>query len=577
MELRHTETDGIPTLVCPASGTPRVSLLFRVGRADETLASTGITHLVEHLTLTGQVLSDYHVNGMTGPVVTAFHAEGASEDISTFLAGVCASLASLPVERLAIEKQILRTEAAGRNGSASEQLPRWRYGARGHGLVSYRELGLDRITADDVRQWAQTWFTRDNAVLCIVGEVPTDLRLSLPAGQRRAVPEPTAPLSNGPGYFQGPNASVAFDGVVPRGAGVAAYCHVLERVLFRTLRQDAGLSYATQAVHAPRGDGYSTITAAADALPDTAGAVLGGVVDALLALDAGRIDQADLDAATSRMLSSLGRHDAEVAALHRYAVDILTGQPPRSLEQTRADVSAVTLDAVHQVATRALKSGLLMVPRGLTAEWAGFTAVTTHSAQRASGRAHRSLQHAGLSLIVGADAVSMVEGEEAVTVAFAKCAAALAWPDGARQLIGDDAIAIAVEPTLFDTGGEAVEAIDGALPQDRVIAMPARDPDTIPQPKAGGARSRTEPGTSRSWPQWLYLLYALLTVALLIASTRALSEVGKTLDEPQSTGTVPPGTMALWVLTGVAIVGWFGLMLWKKHRARRPWTDADYR
>jgi hypothetical protein len=88
-------------------------LTFRVGRADETLATAGITHLLEHLTLFHHGLSDYHYNGATGSVVTHFHMQGSEEDVVTYLVGVCAALSNLPLDRLETEKGILRTEAAG--------------------------------------------------------------------------------------------------------------------------------------------------------------------------------------------------------------------------------------------------------------------------------------------------------------------------------------------------------------------------------------------------------------------------------------------------------------------------------
>lgn len=72
-----------------------------------------------------------------------------------------------------------------------------------YGLVSYPEWGLSRLTADDVRRWIATWFTRDNAVLWVAGELPGGLRLPLPPGARRAVPVPLSALPVTPAYFTG--------------------------------------------------------------------------------------------------------------------------------------------------------------------------------------------------------------------------------------------------------------------------------------------------------------------------------------------------------------------------------------
>ena len=71
--IEQTTVDGVPTLFAPAAGPLRAGLTFRVGRADETLARSGITHLIEHLALFHLNMADYHFNGSTGPVTTDFH------------------------------------------------------------------------------------------------------------------------------------------------------------------------------------------------------------------------------------------------------------------------------------------------------------------------------------------------------------------------------------------------------------------------------------------------------------------------------------------------------------------------
>jgi hypothetical protein len=40
-----------PQLIAPGPGPLSAGLVFRVGQADETLAWSGITHMVEHLAL----------------------------------------------------------------------------------------------------------------------------------------------------------------------------------------------------------------------------------------------------------------------------------------------------------------------------------------------------------------------------------------------------------------------------------------------------------------------------------------------------------------------------------------------
>src|SRR5690606_40665827 len=60
--------------------------------------------------------------------------------------------------------------------------------------------------------------------------------------------------------------------------------HVLERELFRSLRQEGGLSYTVVADYEPRDLTHAHLIALADALPEKQGAVLGGFIDVLAKL-----------------------------------------------------------------------------------------------------------------------------------------------------------------------------------------------------------------------------------------------------------------------------------------------------
>jgi zinc protease len=110
----RTEVDGVPTYWSPQDGDLRAGLVFRVGQADEPLARRGLTHLVEHLSLHSVGRPHDHVNGEVDATTTTFRADGTAEEVIAFLAATCRSLRDLPTDRLALENQVLRTEAAGR-------------------------------------------------------------------------------------------------------------------------------------------------------------------------------------------------------------------------------------------------------------------------------------------------------------------------------------------------------------------------------------------------------------------------------------------------------------------------------
>ena len=214
--IHQTTIDGIRTLLAPGIGPTRGGLTFRVGQADETVARSGITHLVEHLALHRLGLTDYHFNGATGTTVTHFFSQGSPQDVGEYLNNVVAGLADLPLDRLELEKEILRTEAAGKGHSPAEVMLLWRYGARGYGVSAYPEWGLSEFTADDLRAWVARYFTRENAVLWFSGTVPGNLSLNLPAGTPQPLPAVTSALPKTPAWFEGPPRTVALHAPVRR-------------------------------------------------------------------------------------------------------------------------------------------------------------------------------------------------------------------------------------------------------------------------------------------------------------------------------------------------------------------------
>ncbi|GID96338.1 M16 family metallopeptidase [Amorphoplanes digitatis] len=546
--IRRTEVDGVPTLIAPTSGPLHAGLMFRVGRADETLPRAGITHLLEHLVLHPLGLADYHYNGATAPVMTYFHMQGPEKDVAGFLSGVCDSLSDLPMDRLETEKTILRTEHSSRTPQVTEPMSLWRYGARGHGLVSYPEWGLDMITPDDLRAWAARYFTRDNAVLWIAGrDVPAGLTLRLPAGERRAVPAVSSALPVTPAYFSGDARAVALEAVVRRRTAAGVFSGVLERELFRGLRQEGGLSYTAGTDYSPRGDGYAVVTALADALPEKQDAVLGGFVDILAKLRVGRIEQADVDSVVAKRADALDNAEVWASRLPSSAFAELTGEPQPSNEELIGELRNVTVGDVHEVAVEALGSALLMVPPHRSADWAGFTAAPTSSESAVEGRAYRSLEGDGARLVIGDQGVSLVGERETVTVRFDGCAAVLGWADGRRTMIGDDAITLTVEPTLFAAGSAVPPVIDAAVPAHLRVTMPAREPSAIPRPDPKRNRP-PRPSFGSRYKLWKDSGVPALGVLLfVVAGISLLMIVGIAVDGD--------GNPRHWVLAAAGTVG----------------------
>ncbi|PBC79876.1 putative Zn-dependent peptidase [Streptomyces sp. TLI_235] len=573
--IHRFDVDGVPALHAPRPGRTAAGLVFRVGRADETLARAGITHLVEHLALHRSGVQVHRFNGATGQLHTHFLLEGDDQEIRAFLQSVCESLTALPMDRLETEKAILRTEEAGRGTGAAEATGLWRYGAQGHGLVSYPEWGVPGLDPQTVQQWADTWFTRENAALWIAGErVPDGLRLPLRPGRRMPAPQPTSALPDTPAYFAAGQGQILFDTVLPRTAAVDLYTACLDRELFQDLRQDGGLSYTAGADHGHRGDGVLTVTALADALPEQQDAVLGGFVDVLARLAVAGVAPDTLDALRRRADSALATPDTDPSRLPGCAADLLLGLPVRSRDELRADLAAVTAEDVRTVAQQALGNGLLRVPAGHRADWAGYAAAPLHSAAAVEGKRHRSRESGGPDLVVGAGGVSLVHEGQAATVRYDACAAHLAWPDGGRRLIGTDGICVEIEPACFAVDAHTLATIDAAVPQQTYVRMPPRSTPARTAGRAGSwgsvgsaglagsARSRTAGPAVRSSPVQLVVNMVLT----LVAGVFLLFALGGALGADDESRGDPVYWAVIVVAAGIAAA--LLRSVWRRSRAR---------
>ncbi len=571
-EIQRGELDGVPVLFTRRPGPVRAGLVFRVGVADETLGRMGVTHLVEHLALHRRGLAEYHFNGGTKAAFTHFLVQGTEQEAVAYLHGVCGCLANLPMERLETEREILRAEQAGRETSP---LPVWRYGARGYGLVSYPEYGVPHLSPDDVRQWAETWFTRDNAVLWIAGErFPPGLSLRLPPGRRRTMPVVTSALPECPAYFAEGTGGILHESVVGDRAAARLYAGVLGRALFRALRQESGYSYTATTGYGSRKDGFALVTAFADALPEKQDAVLGEFVDVLAALQAGRIERADLDAVRAQADAALTAPDAAAGRLPGAAELLLAGRPPQGIDELRGELWAATPADLYAVAWEAAGTTLAQVPRGERLDWAGFATAPTRSTYAVEGRRFAAVDGDGAALVIGGEGVSLVgDGGEAITVLYRACAARLGWPDGGRRLIGDDGFEVPVEPELYGVDPRTLAGVDAAVPPASVVWLPPRPARPRPEGthvRPGGNRRRA---TSRATPAspgprtrgQTAVIAVFGVIAGLCACMALLMTVAGAGDPQTTTGEWISVSVLCWL-----VVAAFAWPTWHMMRRTRP-------
>lgn len=124
-----------------------VGLLFRVGQADETLPTLGVSHLVEHLAIAADAERGLiELNGRVDGTTTLFWAVGDQERALEAIQRIARSLApdvlaALPHERVHREVSILQTEASQRGTHPATHAALLRFGAVGHGLLGTTSSG----------------------------------------------------------------------------------------------------------------------------------------------------------------------------------------------------------------------------------------------------------------------------------------------------------------------------------------------------------------------------------------------------------------------------------------------------
>jgi predicted Zn-dependent peptidase len=518
VELHQTEIDGVPAVWAESDGPFGASLSFRVGRADETLARSGLAHLVEHLALYAFGEDPDH-NGFVDGIRTVFHRTGDPEEIVDFFGELCPRLHALPLDRIETEKRILRSEAAGRNWTIHDRLADRRYGAASYGLGSYVELGLPALTGDDVSAWARRYASRGNAVLALTGPPPSGLKLELPHGSRVPAPAPTIAAPSTPAWFVENLGGVALGMVVRRTHAASLLAAILERRLRRVLRFEQGLSYSPWTRYDRRDADHAHLVVMVDALAENFASARDGLLEVMTEIASRPPTVAELDELRREAAEWASTPAAAGYSVTAAAGNILLDRPFEDDLQAVAARDAVSSEDVRLVAEEALGTAIACVPPGIEMP-EPWVRLPDASVDSVSGRSHRRVAKKGtpdqrlFRLIAGDEGVSITDGKSHSTVRFQSCVAALAWPDGRRQLMGLDGVGVVVEPTVWQGGRSVVELIDTHVRPEQVVAQPARDPAQIPKGR-------------RRVPTWVLATLCALCIMFMIvaaASREQLSE-----------------------------------------------------
>jgi predicted Zn-dependent peptidase len=475
VQIERSEIDGVPVLWADTGpGTTVGALLFGVGRSDETAATGGITHLVEHLALAPFGQRDYDTNGFVDGLRSVFHAAGTPEEVADHLAAVATSLGDIEYDRLALERRILRDEAEQAGPSVAGALVWYRFGATGHGLPGLDEHGLTWLGPDRLRAWVASWYTRDNAVVWLSGPPPDTLRLALPSGTppQRA---PVAPLAGieYPAHVPWLGPGVAMSYLARRSSESNVVASVLERRARQRLRFDKGLVYDIAFDYAPLSADVAHVIVGADCPDDRIPAVRAALLEVMDELAAAGPTDAELAAERSAHARSFEDREARLAYLDVQAAEWLLGQPllqPAEQIERRGAVTAVG-------AREALEEGMrsrMMLAKGDPLTDPPWHVYPAWSADAVSGKEFRA---AGFHLpgrmpkerlVVGPDGVSACVPEGALTVRWKDVVAVIHESPSARIVIGADGFQVGVAGEAWRHGMDVVAAIDAAIPAEVV-------------------------------------------------------------------------------------------------------------
>jgi predicted Zn-dependent peptidase len=424
--VQQTHVDGVPVFVADLPGPLTAGLVFGVGRQDETFVKGGITHLVEHLAMGALGRRSLDCNASVDLQVTEFTATGPAERVGEFLRDVCRTLAELPVDRLTVETDVLRTENGAVTGSALATLLETLYGTDGPGLAAAREPAMLSLTATDVHEWAARWFTRCNAAVWLTGPVPDGLVLPLPEGEPPVRRRPAVRTLRTPVWTEHPvPGSVAVGAAVDSRPGLGTALAVLRERVEDELRHRRGVTYTVETDRIPVDSRRRVATVVADVREGQEPLAARVLWQQLTGLAVEGPTEAELVRAREDLAAVLDDPRSHVGEAEAAAQHHVLGLPRTGLEELRRESGAVTADDVRDAAVALREAAVLCLPPDVDAVPPGLDRVPLSSADVVEGRsyARRRLSDAprGSRLVVGDEGLSLVlSDDERLTVR---------WPD----------------------------------------------------------------------------------------------------------------------------------------------------
>lgn len=485
--MQRIEIDRVPVFTASGPGRASAALVFGVGIRDETYATLGITHLIEHLVMGTLPRSHLECNATVDVESTVFYASGKPQAVADFVTRICAALSHLPTDRMDLEMGVLEAENCAGSHPTAAALWGARFRLNGPGLAVAGGGVPFGLTEEQVRGHAQRWFVRANAALAWHGVLPADLRLDLPDGPRPERTAPDARPQDRPVWMQGDTAGVGLllsSAPTPDHALNAAV-ETLEERLTDVARHQRGLSYSVTREVVDVAPGRREIAVVVDAREGQEAAVAAVLWEQFRELCERGPSADEIAHVVEGFAEFLDSGDDAVSAeLGQAALASVFGLPVRTAADGLASLQAVTPERAAAAFRATVPTAILMVPNGVEPELGPgierrhlcnyVPELPTGPTFRPSLLSRVRHKEARLRLVVTEDGLAHGDADgDGHLIPWSEVEAALPALQGTGVfVVGRNLCGIDVHEDLY--GRRAVDAVRARLPEHVWVPAPRR-------------------------------------------------------------------------------------------------------
>lgn len=497
--VQRIDIDGVPVFTAPGPDRATAALVFGVGIRDETYATLGITHLVEHLVMGTLPKSHLECNATVDVESTVFHATGRPAAVAAFLGGICAALADLPTDRVDLETGVLQAENCAGSHPTAAALWGARFRLAGPGLALAGGGVPEGVTAPAVLEHVRRWFVAGNAAVIWHGPLPEGLRLPLPDGPRPERARPAVRTQPGPVWMHGPAAGVGLLLRVDQlDAAAGVVLDVLQERIRDVARRERGLSYHADLHVVDVAPGHREVAVVVDAREGQEAAVARVLWEQYLDLCERGPAPDELEHAVTGFAEHVDdEDDAVLADLGRAAFSAVFGLPFRAAADGLAAWRRVTPRAAADALRDTVPSAILMLPEPV--DPGTLPGGITHAflcnvvPELPGGAVHRPsllarlrTRTARLALVVSDDGLAHRDADgDCHAIPWEEIEAVVPADEGnGFVVVGRNLCCAFVHEDLF--GRRAVESVRNRLPMSAWLPLQSRTPDPAPVPAPVG-------------------------------------------------------------------------------------------